>query len=832
MPKRNKLHYAVLCALATGATSNSLYAQDEATEEEGSRELKRIEVTATKTAATDMQEAAIAVDAMDAQSMNEMNIGSFEDLVQYQPKITTGSRGPGQSTVFLRGMAVQPITVLLSAAQGTSPNVAIYLDEQPVSAPGRNLDVYTTDLARVEVLPGPQGTLFGASSQAGTIRYITNKPDPFGFDAGFTTRFSSTKDGEPSQSVEGFMNLPITDDFATRIAFYNVQKGGYIDNVEGTFTLDPDVNPESAVDLGEDAIYETATNADIAEEDFNDSSYKGLRVSGLYEFNQDWSLLVQNTWQELGADGVFDYDPAVGDLDVERFFPDELEDTFNQTTWTLDGRLGMLDLVYTGGYLDRDVEQSVDYTGYNNAGAFIAYYTCTYDNPDYIVNYGIDPDVITENRHCLDPTKGTKIDQSHERNTHEFRFSTPQDNALRFVGGVFYDDLTIETIDDFHYFAGMPGGGEALGFAPNTPFPDANNINPNTRPPTVAFFNDITRTEEQLAFFGEMSYDFTPKLTGTVGLRHYDIESGFTGSSNFANGIFQGSEEPPFRGRNYDESGGHSTEKLTTDGVVPKFNLSYDYTPNVKFYATYSEGFRPGGFNRGGGLESNNPDFPTTNTTYGTDDVVNKEFGWKTMLFENSLRWNGNIYHIDWTDMQISRFDPVNVSILTFIENGADSEIFGMESDLTWRATDNLTLYGAISYNDTELTDTNARAIELVPVGSELALVPEFQANARARYEWRIDSDFVDYAHWQVGARYASEAWSSLVAEERREQDSYAIADMSVGVSKDEWGLSLYASNVTDERAQLFINTQDDIERVTTNRPRTIGLKLSYRYQP
>ncbi len=223
---------------------------------------------------------------------------------------------------------------------------------------------------------------------------------------------------------------------------------------------------------------------------------------------------------------------------------------------------------------------------------------------------------------------------------------------------------------------------------------------------------------------------------------------------------------------------------------------------------------------------------PTTHTTYDTDDVKNTEFGWKTMLFENSLRWNGNVYFIDWTDMQISRFDPVNVSILTFIENGADSEIFGVESDVTWRATDNLTLYGAMSYNDTELTNTNARAIELVPEGSELALVPELQANARARYTWQVDSDYVDYAHWQVGARYASESWSSLVAEERRRQDSYAIADLSVGVSKDAWSLSLFANTVTDERAQLFINTQDDIERVTTNRPRTIGLKLSYRYQP
>ena len=147
------------------------------------------------------------------------------------------------------------------------------------------------------------------------------------------------------------------------------------------------------------------------------------------------------------------------------------------------------------------------------------------------------------------------------------------------------------------------------------------------------------------------------------------------------------------------------------------------------FYATYSEGFRPGGFNRGGGLPSANPEFPTVETTYETDDVVNYEFGWKTLLLDNTLRWNGNVYFIDWTDMQVSRFDPQNVSILTFIENAADSEIRGIESDFTWRATDNWTLMGAFSYNDTELVATNANVIEMAPVGSELPLTPKFQAN-------------------------------------------------------------------------------------------------------
>ena len=826
MMQRNRLSQAILWSLAATAATG-VQAQDEQAEDENSKAIERIVVTATKTEEVDLQEAPVTVQALGSEELTQMNIGDFSDLRNSVPGLNAAGRGPGQNTIFIRGMAVQPITVLLSGAQGTMPNVALYLDEQPVTAPGRNLDVYATDLSRIEVLPGPQGTLFGASSQAGTIRYITNKPDLGGFDAGFTAEASFTKDGEMNGTGEGFLNIPLGRNTAVRAAFYNVQLGGYIDNVQGTFTLDPEINPDSAVDLGPDATYEEARNADLAEDNFNDSFYKGIRLSGYHEFNADWNILLQNTYQELGADGVFDYDPDVGDLKVERFFRDELEDTFNQTAWTIEGRAGMLDLIYTGGYLYREVEQSVDYTGYNNAGAFIAYYTCTYDNPAYIVNYDIDPAVITENRQCLDPTKGAVIKQDHTRNTHEFRVSTPQENRWRFVGGAFYDNYEVETQDDFYYLATAD-----LGFAPNAPISDAFQVNPETRPPGVAFFNDIFRSEESIAAFGELSYDLIPDtLTVTGGLRVYEIESDFKGSSNFADGIFQGSENTD-RGRDYDESGGHRPEPLSLEDVITRINVSWTPNDQVMLYATRSEGFRPGGWNRGGGLPSANPEFPTVSATYDTDDVTNWELGWKTLFFGDSLRINGSAYFIDWSDMQVSRFDPENVSILTFIENSADSEIFGIETDFTWRATQNFTLSGSISYNDTELTDVDAQVIELAPVGSQLPMVPEIQGFLRGRYERSLDFDWADFGYVQVSGKFASNSFSSLVAEERRRQAGYGILDARVGVLKDNWTAEFFVENFTDKRAELFINTQDDIPRIATNRPLTAGLRFSYRFMP
>lgn len=817
MFERSKLSSAILSVMATSAGIAHAQNQPKAIEE--------IVVTATKRASS-AQDIPIAIRALDESTLRDAAIYSFDDYVAYLPNVTSGGRGPGQQTAYIRGMAVQPITVLLSGAQGTTPNVALYLDEQPVTAPGRNLDIYAADLERIEVLPGPQGTLFGASSQAGTIRLITNKPQHDGFSAGASAEYSSTKNGDPSNRVEAFINLPVTEKLALRGVFYSVNLGGYIDNENGSFTTDPSINPLSTATPNA-VYYEQANNVELAESDFNDSSYEGMRLSASYLINEDWDALIQYTQQTIDADGVFDYDPTVGDYAATRFFKDQLEDKVDLTTWTLHGRLAMLDVVYTGGYVDRHINQYVDYTGYNNTGAFISYYTCTYDNPDYIVNYGIDPRFITPGgRECLTPVKGAIIDQSQKRWTNEFRFNTPEEYRLRATAGVFLDNFEIETQDDYAYLA-TPD----LGFVPNAPISTAKKVNPNTRPPGIAFFNDIRRTEDQWAIFGEISFDLIEdRLELIGGARYYNMELDFEGSSNFADGIFQGVPGEGVtntdRGRDYDVDGGHSSDPLDLDDTIYKFTVNYTPSDDLLFYGTYSQGFRPGGWNRGGGIPSVNPDFPTVSAVYKTDDVDNWELGLKSSWFDDLLQVNASFYYIKWTDMQVSRFDPQNVSILTFIENAADSEIKGVEGDITWLATENLSLYGAFSYNDTELTNVFGQAVELVDEGSELPLTPKWQFSVRGVYQFPQINGYEPFA--QVQGRYADDSWNSLVAVDRRKQDSYTIFDASVGVRRDNWRAELMVQNVGDESAELFINRQDDIQRITTNRPRTVSLRVSY----
>ena len=794
-------------------------------------EIEEVIVTATKRASS-AQEIPVTVNVLDETTMDDVAIGNFDDYVRHLPNVSSASVGPGRATVYIRGMAVQPITVLLSGAQGTTPNVALYLDEQPVTAPGRNLDVYATDIQRIEVLPGPQGTLFGASSQAGTIRLITNKPQVDAFATGADVTMSNTKDGDMSTAIEAFINIPVNDRMAVRGAFYSVSEGGYIDNVLGSFTTDPAINPLSTAS-GSAVRYEAANNGALVESDFNDSYYKGARISGSYALTPDerWMLedvdvLVQHTTQELGSDGVFDFDPEVGDLDVNRYFPDRLSDEFGLTSWTVSGRAGALDLMYTGGYLDRKVEQMVDYTGYNNSGAWISYYTCTYSNPAYVVNYGVDSRFITPGgRECLSPVKGAILHQSQERTTHEFRFTTPEENRIRLTAGVFIDEFEIETQDDYLYEASTD-----LGFVPNAPIAAAAQVNASTRAPGITFFNDIRRTEEQVAFFGEVSYDLSDKVTALIGMRRYDLEIDFEGSSNFGDGIFQGSPGVGVtnqdRGRDYDVNGGHSKDPREFDDIITKFTLSYTPKDNVLLFATISEGYRPGGWNRGGGIPSVNPAFPTVTANYNTDDVDNLEFGWKATLADGRVQLNGNVYFIEWTNMQVTRFDPQNVSILTFVENAADADIKGVEADLIWNVDENWTINAAVSINDTELTDVYGQAVELAAIGSQLPLMPDLQTTIRARRDWVTNEGYEAFV--QLGLQTGSDSYSSLVAVNRRDQDAYATVDLSMGVSKDEWSAGIFIENLTDERVDQYINNQDDIMRVTTNRPLTLSLRVSY----
>lgn len=753
--------------------------------------IEEIVVTATRRSESS-QDVAIALQAISESKLKELRIDSFDDYVSLIPGVNASGQGPGKQEVFIRGISPGRTAVRI-ASLGSEPSVATYLDETPISYAGRNIDLYATDLQRIEVLKGPQGTLFGASSQAGTLRLITKKPEYNEFAAGVTVDASDTSGGEGSLSVEGYVNFPLVEDkLAARIAVYNSDQGGYIDNIAATRQI-PLSNPGFGGTVPTTRV--TAENSALVEDDFNDAEYKGVRASLKGEISENWGATLQVVSQTLDTEGIFEFEPDVSpgdDLNTQTFSRDFGRDDVDLVSLTVEGSVGSLDVIYNGSYTERTFEGQTDYTGYANNGPFIPYYICApgYDS-------------------CGNPTLFTDSFFDTERTVHELRISTDPANRLSFVGGVYIDDQ--ETIErtDFTYPASA-----LVGFQPNLPIPDAFASDPTVRPAGVTFFNDFLSDREELSFFGSLSYDITDTVKVEFGARNYSIDIGLRGQSSFNFRV-----PGPF-GNNVDENLRGQTPTELSDTIF-KLNVSWDITDQALVYATYSEGFRSGGFNRNGGGGSGTVNIPFF---FDSDNADSYELGWKTQFADNTVRLNGAVYYTDFTDLQQGVLD-FSIDNSSFFDNVGDAEIKGLELDANWLPSDNWTLFGSFSYIDSELVSLPPTITNIVPAGSDLPFAPEIQWTLGGRYEREYDS-FTGYA--QVLATYTDERVSSLVQAARFDLDSYTEVNASVGAKMGNWNGSLYVDNLSDERGQLDVGAPDLIFRVNPIRPRTVGVRVSY----
>ena len=841
----------------SGLFGLSAAAQD--AEESEARRLKPVTVTATKRSES-AQSIPVAVNALGEQELESLGVKNFTDYLVQLPGVTAGGSGPGQNTIYIRGLASTTPNLTTAGVAGLAPNVAFYLDEQPLGQPGRNLDVYAADLERVEVLSGPQGTLFGASSQAGTVRLITNKPDLSGFAASMNASTAFTDGGEMSNSVEAMLNVPVSDKFALRGVVYVDNQGGYIDNVGGIRTAEDSARFRPAGTVRDNGVvvssgregfqagsdlsavnFIAADNSSIAENDFNDTRYAGFRLSGLYEFNSDWSLLVSHAQQQLDSEGVFFADPKLDDYDIERFADDDIEDSFHNTSWTLEGRLGMLEALYTGAYTERTTDQTVDYSDYLFVGQYLPYYI--YDGS---VTY---PGAAEPTGTCQAPNLFVNSSTETKVQTHELRFNTPRENRLRATFGAFYSDLELAELNDFTYPGSelVVGFNGVVGFGPNFPLTNIATTglignaapgyfsDPGPFPEGVIFRNDILRTDEQLGAFGEATFDLTDQFAITVGARWYDIEVDLEGSANSSFFNLGAATDAQAFGTNIsaqfapDNTVG-APDKAATDGVI--YKLTGTWTPNsdLLFYATYSEGFRPGLLNRPGGRTNPAGNY-TVPFAVDTDDVQNYELGWKTELFDNSLRFNGSAFFVEIEGLQTTIFDPSIVNLF-FSDNAANAEIQGLEGDFTWApySVDGLTIAGAFSLLDTEVTEVLVPTNDVLE-GSDLAFAPAWQGNLRMRYEWdlerQIDGQTLT-AHVMPQLVFSDDSVSDIIEINKADVDGYVTLGGTLGVTADQWSAEIYATNLTNEYAELSNNFVFDRERVTPLRPRTIGVRVGY----
>ena len=906
-------------------------------------QIEEIIVTATRRQAT-AQSVPIALQAVDGNTLRELRAETFDKYVEYLPNVVSAGNGPGKKELYIRGSATEQSGVTVSAAQGFAPGVALYVDEQPVSFGARNLDVYAVDLERIEVLSGPQGTLFGASSQSGNLRLITKKPQQGSFESGFNAKFGGTDGGADSSAVDAYLNIPMGDRLAVRVAVYNDTQGGWVDNVPATFTPSGEVVDRNDLTgygpplTGADSVA-SARNDALVQDNWNEATYRGGRFSLAYEINEDWDVLVQHTAQTLEAEGSFLVDTSI-DYDASaKFSPEYNRDEFGLTTWTLNGRIANLEMIYTGGHLNRDVDSIIDYTHYNNGGGYIAYYLCSgniYDASD--VN------------NCYDPTKQYTEETANGRTTHEFRIHTNQAKRIKLLGGIYYNDMETNHVGEFQYASTNQAFGEHIknyyndnrgdGFLLGNvtiPTDGVNTSGPHS--PYTTFVNDFTRTEEEMAVFGEVAFDITDTLTASFSARYYDLTSQLAGASNFSFGCRYGigafgNSEATADGRCnshafsndvtarlrtlglYNEEGddniildarspdgaremfrgggsnqatldaiknGHlDVSGLKSDGSLNEtdtiFKASLDWHPNddLLVFLTYGEGYRPATQNRNAGQLSTNQSGVYENyvvpTVAKTDSLKSYEVGVKSTLLARSLRLNATFFHTQIKDLQVSRFDPSNVAFLYFIENVGDAETMGLDVDFLWVPNSSLTIAGAFSLLDTELTRINPQLQGIaVPTGSALPLAPSFAGNLRMRYDVFLDgfdanafvsatlnhrgknvsgivgsAEFMDDTLFRQSGVYSGlkvqyeEGTFGTVAipdgtggfrlprSSRFVNPSATTLGISLGLQKDNWRAELFLDNLTNEESPVMQIAGHYTPVVSVQRPRTVGLQLSY----
>ena len=821
MLKRNALFSAFVAA---SSVTNLSHAQ-----------IEEIIVTATKRAAS-TQDIPVAVTALNQESLEAMGVTNFSDYLIQLPGVTAGGSGPGQNTIYIRGVASTTPNLTTAGVAGLAPNVALYLDEQPLAQPGRNLDVYAADLERIEVLSGPQGTLFGASSQAGTVRLITNKPDPTGFSGKIKLGAANTSGGDGSHNVEGVINIPISDRLTVRGVAYVDKQGGYIDNVAGTIDASESARFRAAGTVRDNGLavsagragfqstadlsgvnFLSADNANLVEKDFNEATYTGGRISALFEFDENWTLLVGVSQQTLDTEGVFFVDPDLDDLEIQRYEDETLDDSFENYNWTLEGRIGNLDLVYTGAFTEREADQLVDYTDYLFVGQYLPYYIC-----DGSVTY---PGASAPSGTCQAPNLFVKSRTDTEVQTHELRFITDEDASIRATFGGFYSSLEIRELNSFTY----PGSTQAIsfdgvtaGFGPNFSAVGASVSDTGQWPAGEIFRNDVLRTDEQVAIFGEATADLSEQFALTLGARWYDVEVDLKGSAAGSFGNF-GATTDNNAGNNLDTLFSGENDTAQTDGWIGKVSLAWTPSGNQLYYLTWSEGFRPGLLNRPGGKGN---DRYTVPFGIDTDDVTNFEFGWKTDFLDGSLRFNGSVFLIEIERLQTGIFDP-SIANLFFVSNAADAEVKGMDASLIWapNSVSGLTISGALSLLDSEITKVIIPTDDVIQ-GDELAFAPTVQGNIQARYEWSLNSGLV--AHVMPHLAYSDSSYTDIITINRSEIDSWLMVGLSAGVSSDDWSAELYFDNITDERAEVSGSFTYDRERLSVSRPRTAGLRVSY----
>ena len=770
---------------------------------------EEIIVTATKRAEA-LQDVPMAIQAFSTKTLDDLQVDAFDDYAKLVPSLSYKSAGPGSSNVYFRGVASGE-----NANHSTSlPSVGTYLDEQPITTITGALDLHVFDIARVEALAGPQGTLYGASSQAGTVRIITNKPDLSSTYGQLNLELNKVSHGDWGYTGEGFVNLPISSNMATRVVAWYRRDGGYIDNIRGQMLYpEYEAYANGGAPTGNVIVRD---NAPWAEDDYNDVDTYGARAALKIDLNDNWTVTPQLMAQRQKSYGSFAEERGLGDLETMQFQKEKFTDTFWQAALTVEGKVGNFDVTYAGAYLKRQIDGISDYSDYSYFyDALAGYGAYWYDN-DF---------------NPIDPTQYFISDDSMNKMSHELRFTSPADKRLRLVAGLFFQRQE-HNIEQHYMIDGLADFLEVDGWPDNI------------------WLTKQIRVDRDYAAFGELSFDITPQFTVTGGGRWYKYDNtleGWFGFNNFTDDGIGYSSNPDYlcdAPATVEGSPCTNVDKRTKDtGFVHRLNGTWKPNDDLLFYATWSRGFRPGGINRRGSLPPYAPDF-----------LTNYELGAK-ISFGTGSHFNFAVYQEDWKDIQLSF---LGANGLTEVRNAGDARIRGFEADLLLRPAAGFSWGTGVSFNDAEMrtdfcgfVDDDCIDDDLGldfggPKGTRLPLTARWKGNSRVRYEW--DATSTMRAHVQGSITFEGDRTRDIrraIQDIYGKMDAYTLVDIGAGVERGPWSVDFYVKNLFDTRGQISKSIQCN-EVVcgdpfgltaiggkvytTVTRPRTVGLKVGRKF--
>lgn len=775
---RHPLATAIGVAIATSAVSTTALAQDTDTEQAARQGgIEEIIVTARKRD-EDMQDVSQSIQVMTGDELTRAGMLNFQEFQAAIPSLSSVATSPGRNEIVFRGISTG------SQEWRTDSSVAVYLDEVPMTSAAQQVDPRMVDMAHIEALPGPQGTLFGASSQSGAMRYVTNKPDTSEFSANVRGSFSTMPEGENSTDIEAMINLPIIEDvLALRVVGYDVNEGGYIDNVAGQ------------------DLFTGATNDDAVEENFNDWSQSGFRATARWDINEDWNLDLMYIDQQSETTGDWKQDPSLDDLEIVRFHKDIRTDDWWLASLTLQGNIAdVAQFTYAVARVDREVDYEFD-TMVSDQLRTRAY---GIDN----INYAYNP-LYYHTAYDI----GTVVnDQEGNRTSHEIRLTSIGDSRFQWMVGAYYED----TYDAWDWYWVTPNltstpAWQALNYLA---YWLQNNYNTGTIypvAPTDRYYGErFERTTKQTAVFGTFGYDITEAWNVEFGVRWFEYDRERTEQQYWPFGVPYG---------NYDNNGIDEYQGKDSDTVY-KLSTSYNITDDVMVYALYSEGFRLGGHNSLR-KSSSLPD------AYGPDSLTNKEIGLKSQFWDDSVQFNLTYYQMDWTDMQREVGDPTALGAKGHINLG-DASSSGIEMSFTGWVTDSFMIQGTYFNGESEIEETvyfsdvvpnlpGWADYELAAKGQSLAIAPDEKWWLKAEYTF-YDALFgadlwFSYDHsWQ--ASFAHDWWNaqnSVYGWGSNTIPDYQRGNAQVGLWEDgDWSLTFSIYNVWDDRSINWVHTGED----------------------